>query len=71
MIRPLFDRVLIERTEEPPKLHLACFCLKLQESPPKAAWSRSETDASATRVMSPLTVKVGDRVFRKVRWDRN
>ena len=65
MIRPLFDRILIERTEEPTQTNSGLFLPETAKEKPAEGVilaignGRVSNDGS----VKPLAVKVGDRVL--------
>jgi len=65
MIRPLFDRVLIERTEEPTQTKGGLFLPETAKEKPAegvvCAIGNGRTSEDGD--LKPLTVKVGDRVL--------
>ena len=65
MIRPRFDRVLIERTEEPSKTSSGLFLPETAKEKPAEGIVRAIGNGrvSDKGEMNPLTVKVGDRVL--------
>jgi chaperonin GroES len=65
MIRPLFDRVLIERTEEPSKTASGLFLPETAKEKPAEGriLAIGNGRVSEKGEVKPLTVKVGDRVL--------
>jgi chaperonin GroES len=65
MIRPLFDRVLIERTEEPSKTASGLFLPETAKEKPAEGriLAIGNGRVSDKGEIKPLTVKVGDRVL--------
>jgi chaperonin GroES len=65
MIRPLFDRVLIERTEEPSKTASGLFLPETAKEKPAEGriLAIGNGRVSEKGDLKPLTVKVGDRVL--------
>jgi len=65
MIRPLFDRVLIERTEEPSKTASGLFLPETAKEKPAEGriLAIGNGRVSEKGDVTPLTVKVGDRVL--------
>ena len=65
MIRPLFDRVLIERTEEPSKTASGLFLPETAKEKPAEGriLAIGNGRISEKGEIKPLTVKVGDRVL--------
>ena len=64
MIRPLFDRVLIERTEEPTQTKSGLFLPETAKEKPAEGIVRAVGNGrvSGDGDLKPLTVAVGDRV---------
>ena len=65
MIRPLFDRVLIERTEEPSKTASGLFLPETAKEKPAEGRviAIGNGRVSDKGEVKPLTVKIGDRVL--------
>ena len=65
MIRPLFDRVLIERTEEPSKTASGLFLPETAKEKPAEGrvLAIGNGRVGDKGEFKPLTVKVGDRVL--------
>ena len=65
MIRPLFDRVLIERTEEPSKTASGLFLPETAKEKPAEGriLAIGNGRVGDKGDVKPLTVKVGDRVL--------
>lgn len=65
MIRPLFDRVLIERTEEPSKTASGLFLPETAKEKPAEGIVRAIGNGRVSDKgdMTPLSVQVGDRVL--------
>jgi chaperonin GroES len=65
MIRPLFDRILIERTEEPTKTSGGLFLPETAKEKPAEGMviAVGNGRVSDKGELSPLTVKVGDKVL--------
>jgi chaperonin GroES len=65
MIRPLFDRVLIERTEEPSQTASGLFLPDTAKEKPAEGriLAIGNGRISEKGEINPLTVKVGDRVL--------
>jgi len=65
MIRPLFDRVLIERTEEPSKTASGLFLPETAKEKPAEGrvLAIGNGRVGEKGEVKPLTVKVGDRVL--------
>ena len=65
MIRPLFDRVLIERTVEPSKTSSGLFLPETAKEKPAEGVVRAIGNGrvSDKGEMTPLSVQVGDRVL--------
>ena len=65
MIRPLFDRVLIERTEEPSQTASGLFLPETAKEKPAEGrvLAIGNGRVSDKGEVKPLTVKVGDRVL--------
>jgi chaperonin GroES len=65
MIRPLFDRVLIERTEEPSQTASGLFLPETAKEKPAEGriLAIGNGRISEKGDIKPLTVKVGDRVL--------
>jgi len=65
MIRPLFDRVLIERTEEPSKTASGLFLPETAKEKPAQGMVLAIGNGriSDKGEIKPLTVKVGDKVL--------
>jgi chaperonin GroES len=65
MIRPLFDRVLIERTEEPSQTKSGLFLPETAKEKPAEGIVRAVGNGRVADDgdLRPLTVKIGDRVL--------